>query len=42
MAKGKLVSTDTTRSIGGTMLGNGFLGVYVDALENNDNGNNGD
>lgn len=42
MAKGKLVTTDSTRNIGGTMLGKEFVGVYVDALENNGNGNNGD
>jgi len=42
MAKGKLVTTDSTRSIGGTVLGKEFVGVYVETLENNGNGNNGD
>ncbi|XP_066316360.1 uncharacterized protein [Miscanthus floridulus] len=42
VAKGKLVTTDSTRSIGGTVLGKEFVGVYVETLENNGNGNNGD
>jgi len=36
------VTTDSTRSIGGTVLGKEFVGVYVETLENNGNGNNGD
>lgn len=42
VAKGKLVTKDSTRSIAGTVLGKEYVGVYVDALENNGNGNNGD
>ena len=36
------MTTDSTRSIGGTVLGKEFVGVYVETLENNGNGNNGD
>ena len=42
MAKGKLVTTDGTRVIGESMLGNEFVGVHVDSLENIANGNIGD
>ena len=33
------MTRDSTRSIAGTVLGKEYVGVYVDAL---DNGNNGD
>ena len=36
------MTTDCTRVILGTMLGNDFLGVYVHALENITKGNTGD
>jgi hypothetical protein len=39
VAKGKLVTSDSTQSIAGTVLGKGFVGVYVDAIGD---GNNGD
>jgi hypothetical protein len=39
VAKGKLVTRDSTRSLAGTVLGKEYVGVYVDAL---DSGNNGD
>jgi len=32
VAKGKLVTSDSTQSIAGTVLGKEFVGVYVDAL----------
>lgn len=38
MAKGNLVTTDANRRISGTVLGKEFVGVYVDALENRNNG----
>ncbi|XP_066388445.1 uncharacterized protein [Miscanthus floridulus] len=39
VAKGKLVTSDSTQSIAGTVLGKEFVGVYVDALGD---GNSGD
>ena len=42
MAKGKLVTADNTRNVGGTVRGNQFVGVCVDDVENTGNGNNWD
>ncbi|WVZ58610.1 hypothetical protein U9M48_008862 [Paspalum notatum var. saurae] len=42
VAKGKLVTTYSKRVIGESMLGSEFVRVYVDALVNAGNGNNGD
>ncbi|WVZ49708.1 hypothetical protein U9M48_001040 [Paspalum notatum var. saurae] len=42
VAKGKLVTTDSKRVIGESMLGSEFVGVYVDALVNAAYGNNGE
>lgn len=42
VAKGKIETADSTRNIRGTVLGNEFVGVYVDDLENIGNGNCGD
>ena len=40
VAKGKLVTADNTRNVGGTVRGNQFVGVCVDDVENTGNGNN--
>jgi hypothetical protein len=42
VAKGKLVTNDSKRVIGGSVLGTEFVGVYVDGIENIADGNKGD
>jgi hypothetical protein len=42
VAKGKLMTSDSKRVIGGCMLGREFVGAYVDCLENVATRNKGD